>query len=280
MTILHNNIMKSTLSILSCFIILISYPQEVPLEQATWNYPIIAPDTAIDNYFGMEVIDPYRNIENLEDALVKTWYAGQRAFYDSVMYNITSRDSIKEEINNLNNQRTYWSDLPRAVGEDLFFARYSYATKAYTLNYMPSIADALKELFNLDSINMADSVEYRIDYYEPSYDANFVAFIGVSIYIYNMDVYHHIKTGVNYPSILFSAGLNDPRVSPWQTGKTVARLQSLNSKNNIILFNISDKGHSRFSESADSFSFLFWQFAHPEFTLKYPKNKIPENIED
>ncbi len=91
-------------------------------------------------------------------------------------------------------------------------------------------------------------------------------------YLFEMDVYHHIQDSVKYPSFLFSSGMNDPRLSPWQTGKVVAKLQEISKEyDNIILYHISDEGHSRFSESSDSFSFLFWQLGYPEFKLNFNK---------
>src|SRR5207253_508008 len=94
---------------------------------------------------------------------------------------------------------------------------------------------------------MKDSVEYK--------------------YLADMDVYHHIKSGVKYPSLLVSAGINDARLQWWQPGKAVAKFQEVNSKeDNIILFNVSDYGHGgnldKVKEFTNEYSFLFWQLNH------------------
>jgi prolyl oligopeptidase len=41
-----------------------------------------------------------------------------------------------------------------------------------------------------------------------------------------LDPYLHVKQGVSYPAVLLVVGVNDSRVSPWQSGKFAAKLQA------------------------------------------------------
>jgi prolyl oligopeptidase len=82
-------------------------------------------------------------------------------------------------------------------------------------------------------------------------------------YLYDMDTYHHIREGVSYPSVLFTAGLNDSRVAPWEPAKAVARMQQVSKGDKIILFRIEDRGHFDYPSDADVYSFLFWQLGVP-----------------
>jgi prolyl oligopeptidase len=89
-------------------------------------------------------------------------------------------------------------------------------------------------------------------------------------YLYEMDTYRHIKKGIHYPSILFTAGMNDARVNVWEPAKAVAAFQgACAGQNNIILFRISDNGHfgddDFAKESSDIYSFLLWQLGHRDF---------------
>jgi prolyl oligopeptidase len=86
-------------------------------------------------------------------------------------------------------------------------------------------------------------------------------------YLYEMDTYHHIQEDVNYPSVLFTAGLNDSRVAPWQPAKAVAKMQEVSNGSNIILFRVADKGHFDYPSDAEVYAFLFWQLGHPDFKL-------------
>lgn len=92
-------------------------------------------------------------------------------------------------------------------------------------------------------------------------------------YLYEMDVYHHIKKGVKYPSLLLTAGLNDARVDWWQPAKAVAKLQDYAKQtNNVVLFKIHNSGHfgepDIVKEESENFSFLLWQLNHPKVKLK------------
>ncbi|MDB9960752.1 prolyl oligopeptidase family serine peptidase [Oceanihabitans sp.] len=93
-----------------------------------------------------------------------------------------------------------------------------------------------------------------------------------------MDSYHHIEPGTDYPATLITAGINDPRVIAWQPAKFAAKMQYDNSGDSPILF-LTDfegghgggvaltKAMNRFS---NMFSFFYWQSGHPEFQLKKP----------
>ncbi|MCB8998785.1 MAG: S9 family peptidase [Bacteroidales bacterium] len=85
--------------------------------------------------------------------------------------------------------------------------------------------------------------------------------------IIEMDSYHHVENGVNYPATLITAGMNDPRVIAWQPAKFAARLQAANVSDKPILFWADfDAGHGigntktkAFESMADVFAFGLWQ---------------------
>jgi len=82
-----------------------------------------------------------------------------------------------------------------------------------------------------------------------------------------MSTYHQIKDGTRYPAVLFTHGVNDPRVEVWNTTKTAARLMAATSGDKPVLVRLQyDAGHGvgntkaqTFDEVADRFAFLLWQ---------------------
>jgi len=46
----------------------------------------------------------------------------------------------------------------------------------------------------------------------------------------------HIEKGVDYPSTLITAGMNDPKVIVWLPAKFAAKLQACQQANKPILF--------------------------------------------
>lgn len=91
-----------------------------------------------------------------------------------------------------------------------------------------------------------------------------------------MDSYHHVTDGVQYPATLVTAGMNDPRVIAWQPAKFAARLQAANGSDKPILFltdfeaghGIGDTKTKDFESWADNMSFALWQTGHPDYQLK------------
>jgi prolyl oligopeptidase len=88
-----------------------------------------------------------------------------------------------------------------------------------------------------------------------------------------MSTLHHIRDGVRYPAVVVTHGINDPRVEPWQSAKTVARLQAATASGKPILFRVDyQAGHGfgstksqRQERRADVLSFQFWQMGLPGF---------------
>jgi prolyl oligopeptidase len=84
-----------------------------------------------------------------------------------------------------------------------------------------------------------------------------------------------VKDGTSYPAVLLETGINDPRVSPWESAKYAARLQAATSSGKPILLRVDfDAGHGFGStkaqaedELADEWTFMLWQFGDPEFAL-------------
>ncbi len=90
-----------------------------------------------------------------------------------------------------------------------------------------------------------------------------------------MSTYHQIKDGVKYPAVLFTHGVNDPRVEVWNTTKTAARLMAATRSGKPVLVRLGyDSGHGigdtksqLLDERADLFAFVLWQLGVPGYTV-------------
>ncbi|HVY44439.1 MAG TPA: prolyl oligopeptidase family serine peptidase [Minicystis sp.] len=81
--------------------------------------------------------------------------------------------------------------------------------------------------------------------------------------LYAYSPYHHVVDGTQYPAILLTTGVNDPRVAPWQSRKMAARLQASGTKAPVLLLT-RDSGHGignsleqEIDDTTDIFSFVF-----------------------
>lgn len=92
-----------------------------------------------------------------------------------------------------------------------------------------------------------------------------------------MDAYHHVKKGVNYPSQLITTGFNDPRVDSSIPAKFAAMMQASSASANPVLLDVDYKaGHfggstneERLAQYAREFAFLMSECGVAEFQ---PKN--------
>jgi prolyl oligopeptidase len=86
--------------------------------------------------------------------------------------------------------------------------------------------------------------------------------------LYAMDSFLHVRDGVNYPAMLITHGITDPRVEPWQSAKFAARVQAASASGKPVLLRMDyEAGHGIGStktqliqERADIFAFMMWQF--------------------
>ncbi len=91
-----------------------------------------------------------------------------------------------------------------------------------------------------------------------------------------MSTYHQIKDGTQYPAVLLTHGVNDPRVEVWHTTKTAARLLAASTSGRPVLMRldyqaghgIGDTKAQVLDERADTFSFVLWQTGMPGWELK------------
>ncbi len=90
--------------------------------------------------------------------------------------------------------------------------------------------------------------------------------------LYDMDSIVHIKKGIQYPAVLITTGLNDPRVSPWEPAKIAAALQASGTAKPVLLRIDEEAGHGIGSTKsqgdalqADVIAFVLWQAGVPEW---------------
>jgi prolyl oligopeptidase len=90
--------------------------------------------------------------------------------------------------------------------------------------------------------------------------------------LYDMDTIQHVKTGTQYPAVMITTGLNDPRVAPWEPAKAAAALQASGTSKPVLLRIDEEAGHGIGSTktqtdalAADVVAFVFWRAGLPEW---------------
>jgi prolyl oligopeptidase len=127
----------------------------------------------------------------------------------------------------------------------------------------------------LDQVGMSDTLRSET---EPNGPPNIVEFGSVKTeegfhVLYAMSAYEHVRDAVAYPAVMFTTGINDPRVAPWHMLKMAARTQAATDSGRPVLLRVDyDAGHGigsnrtqREQQQADEWAFALWQMEEPGF---------------
>ncbi len=71
------------------------------------NYPAAPSDDTVDEYFGIEVKDPYRPLENDTSASTLEWVKAENAVTESYLSQIPFRDKLRSRLTELNNYEKF-----------------------------------------------------------------------------------------------------------------------------------------------------------------------------
>jgi prolyl oligopeptidase len=88
--------------------------------------------------------------------------------------------------------------------------------------------------------------------------------------LYEMDSLAHVVKGAQYPAVMITTGLNDPRVAPWEPAKFAAALMNSGTSKPVLLRVEEQAGHGIGSTKsqtdglvADTYAFVFWRAGRP-----------------
>ncbi len=90
--------------------------------------------------------------------------------------------------------------------------------------------------------------------------------------LYEMDTIAHVRKGVQYPAVMVTTGLNDPRVVSWVPAKVAAAIAASGTARPVLLRIDAQAGHGIGSTrtqtdelNADIIAFVFWRAGLPQW---------------
>ncbi len=111
---------------------------------AVGPYPQTAKVDTVDNYFGTEVKDPYRWLENDTTAATAAWVADQNKVTFGYLANIPFRDAVRKRLDELQNYERLGT--PHREGEYLYYSRNS-GLQNHNVQYRKKGMDGAEEVF-------------------------------------------------------------------------------------------------------------------------------------
>ena len=137
------------------------------------EYPATERDeTIVDVYFGTEVADPYRWLENDTSAETNAWVEAQRALTDEYLSHIPLREKIKERLTQIANYERYGVPSKR-------FGKYFYSKNDGLQNqsvYYMQDADGGEPEVLLDPNKLSDDGTVSLGGMSMSNDGKYLAY--------------------------------------------------------------------------------------------------------
>ena len=129
-------------------------------------------------YFGINVTDPYRWLENTSDPQVVSWMKAQNDFTRAALAGIPGRDQLLGRIKALDNAGSVVSAL-QVWGGHYFYFKTEPGSDNRKLYVRDKQNAPERLLVDTEKLTTADGKHFSIDYFQPSLDGKYVAY-GVS----------------------------------------------------------------------------------------------------
>lgn len=142
-----------------------SKPEKVesPPEKNEFNY-----------YFGEQVKDSYRYMENLQDSSLISWLKLKNK-ESSVISMLKGRKALLEKINKSKDNNSSISKIIRTYKDSYFYLKSDSKNKNAKLFYKKSLQDTEEVLYNPDLFKASLNKGYVINYIKPSWDGSKIA---------------------------------------------------------------------------------------------------------
>ena len=140
----------------------------------------IPPATPIENvtnqYFGTEVIDPYRYLENLSDPKVAAWMKAQNDYTHSGLDRIPGRKALLARIQELDDAVAARVENVRRLPDGrYFYLKRLPQDNMFKLYARAGLAGSETLLFDPEKFARAAGKPFAINYFEPSQNGDYVA---------------------------------------------------------------------------------------------------------
>ncbi|MGA2552707.1 MAG: prolyl oligopeptidase family serine peptidase [Burkholderiaceae bacterium] len=138
--------------------------------------PPVAPVRPVtDTYFGTQVVDNYRYLEDLKDPEVQAWMKDQAAYTRKVIEKIPGRDAMASSIQHLMGKDLRRGDFTRR-GERLFYLLHEPDTELPKLTYREGLNGEEHVIVDPAKLSSDAAHHFALDWYSPSWDGRYVAY--------------------------------------------------------------------------------------------------------
>ena len=261
--------------LLSCTTRTADSTQQIP------SYPQITEGSVTEIYWGKEVTDPYRNLENLEDSVVQNWFQSQSQYAKNILNNIEGKRTLKEKMKDLDDRYSY-SIRRTNVSENgqYFYLKKKANEDYYKLYHRKNFSDREEFIFDPRDFKPESRNDYTINYIKPSWDGNYIV---VSMSYDGKELSEMVIIDMKQRKVLPEVITN-----AWPSSFLGINWLPDNSGFTYLYFPIADPSHKDFKKNTKSvlyrigqnpkkLNLIFSAKTHPQFNIlegDYPTTKI------
>ncbi|NMH89898.1 prolyl oligopeptidase family serine peptidase [Flavivirga algicola] len=236
---------------------------------------------ALEKYFGANVNDIYRNLEDTKDSLVDSWYRNQNNFAKSILDSISGRDNLTKELYEISSRKSFSIRRVNVTPNDKYFFLKKEADESYyKLFYKENLQSDTVILLDPKKLNINDRNDYVINYIKPSWDGKYVT---VSLTYSGRDLSELVVLDVTNEKLL-------PQIlaNAWPTSFLGVNWLPDNSGFTYLRFQDTDITNPKFKRNSQSVlhllkdkngkvDYIFGNKTHPKLNISetlYPTTKI------
>lgn len=129
-----------------------------------------------DNYYGIEIVDNYRNLEDLNDFATSNWLEEQTKYSKSILEKIPNREYYINKRLEFDNRKSFSVNQINITENDFYFYLLKKPNdKSAKLFYRKGFGGKEIELFNPENFKIELQCNYLISYIKANYDGSKVA---------------------------------------------------------------------------------------------------------
>lgn len=130
----------------------------------------------IDEYFGVKIIDEYRNLENLKDSVTLKWMKSQTDYANSILRNIRNRQFYIDKRLDLDKRKSFsTSNISITRNGIYFYLKKKPEESNYKLYTRNGFDGNEYDIFNPQTYKPENKKNYQINYINPNYDGSKIA---------------------------------------------------------------------------------------------------------
>lgn len=161
-------------SLIYILLILLSL-QSVYCQELIIQPPEIIAEPITDNYFGIQVTDDFRNLENLQDSTVLRWYKAENSYAEVLLNSITGVDALAKKMKEINNRQEFYVKMINVLDNgNQFYLKKDKISNIYNLYFKKQINDSEILLYSPKDFRKENNENYTINYIQPSWNGNYV----------------------------------------------------------------------------------------------------------